>query len=214
MNLVSILSGYVDAVDPEIKHLEIEVEENGIVEQLTFVLNPTDTFGLSPKIRQELEDNPITFDAAPLPDIALLKDGAKRQVVDFADLLTEQVKNAPNGGIPYPSGEQDKWLQKQSEARSYAADVVSGNSIVGADYPYLWKLCDQDLEVLGDLAHKVTYHADRFEDAAVLIEQLRTVTFKTIDACTDQAQIDAVLDGAKATALASVDALLAPEPSA
>lgn len=214
MNLVSILSGYNDADDPEIKHLEIEVEESGIVEQLTFVLNPTDTFGLSPKIRQELEDNPIIFDEAPLPDIELLKNTAKRQVVDFADLLTEQVKNAPNGGIPYPSGEQDKWLQKQAEARQYQIDDDAGNAIVGTDYPYLFKLCSMDLAALAVLAEKVIYHADRFEDAAVLIEQLRTATFAAIEACTTQAEIKAVLEGAKTTALASVDALLAPEASA
>lgn len=158
----------------------------------------------------EDEELPPEPDPEPEPTLEEQKRYAKTTVVAFADELTEQVKNAPNGGVPYPAGEQAKWTQKEAEARAYNAVVEANGTIVETDYPYLWKLCGQDSSALATLVTAVLYHADRFEDAAVLIEQLRTQTFAAIDGCADQDQINAVLEATKATAMASVEALLAP----
>lgn len=145
----------------------------------------------------------------PEPTLDQLKHYAKVTVIAFADEMTEQVKNAPNGGIPYPAGEQAKWTQKEAEARAYKAVTDASGTIVEADYPYLWKLSGQDSATLATLVTAVLFHADRFEDAAVIIEQLRTQTFTAIESCADQGQINAVLEDAKATALAGVTELLA-----
>lgn len=135
-----------------------------------------------------------------------LKREAKLRIIAFANELTNQIKTAHRGGIPFPEGEEAAWHEKTPEAREIVS-IPEDTPLDVTKYPILNTLFDGNDTAMRTEAIKIVYFADRFKKAAALIQKIREETERAIDACNSSEEIAQVLETAKASAQGAMETL-------
>ena len=139
----------------------------------------------------------------PPPPLSDIQARAKAEVIAFAD----QIASRPDVAGAYPQSEKEGWATKLAAAEAHLAGSASQMQT---------DMLTTEASIVGitvdKLAQSIVAKAAWFAKVNATIAGMRQKAFAAIDAATDQAGVDAVLEQMKLDAELALADLLASKP--